>query len=224
MSQDKIFYEYESDSWFTRNKDVIVDDKRADHPLALIELSGLHPKRVLEVGASNGWRLDFIQKKYGATCVGIDPSEKAVEDGNKRYGGRIKMIRGLASEIPLKEQFDLVIIHLVFHWIPRDKLLPAINEIDKCLEDGGNLIVGDFDPDFATKTKYHHLPAEDIYTYKHDYASMFTSTGLYREVARLAYDHKTHLVEPAVSSNDRVFDALLHKSLSDYYYLGDRGR
>ncbi len=223
MSQDKIFLEYESDSWFTRNKDVIVDDKRADHPLTLLELSGVKPKRVLEIGASNGWRLDLIEKRYGATCVGVEPSEKAVADGNARYEGRVKMVRGVASDIPLEEEFDLVIIHLVFHWVPREKLMKALSEVDRMVKDGGNLIVGDFDPDFATKTRYHHLPDEDIYTYKHDYASMFTATGLYREVARLTYDHKTHLIDPAAAANDRAFDTLLHKSLSDYYFLGDRG-
>lgn len=223
MSQENIFIKSESDSWFSRNKDLIVADKRTDHVLKLMEMYQLKPKKVLEVGASNGFRLDQIAQITGATCIGVEPSAKAVADGNKRYK-EITMKRGTASEIPLKEKFDLVIVNLVLHWVSREKLLLAISEIDRCVKDGGYLIVGDFDPDFPTKTKYHHLPKEEIYTYKLDYAGLFSASALYREVGTLTYHHDTHQYNPDTSANDRGVVTLLRKSLDEFYYLGKKGK
>ena len=46
---------------------------------------GIKPKKVFEIRASNGWRLDRIVQTYGAKCIGIEPSAKAVADGNRCY-------------------------------------------------------------------------------------------------------------------------------------------
>ena len=115
-------------------------------------------------------------------------------------------------------------MNFVFHWVPREKLFSAFSEVDRLVADGGYLLVGDFNPDEPTRTKYHHLPKEEIYTYKQDYAETFVKSALYRAVAKITYDHDNHRYDPSTKSNDRGVTTLLRKSLSGYYSLGERGK
>ena len=87
----------------------------------------------LDIGAGTG---DFlvVAKNDGWQTTGIEPSAKAVADGNKRYK-KIKMIRGVATDLPLKGKFDLVIVNFVLHWIPREKFFLALAEIDRMVAD-----------------------------------------------------------------------------------------
>lgn len=223
MSQDDIFFKGEGDRWFVRNRDALYENARPDAPLTLLELYDLKPKKVLEVGASNGWRLALIAEKYGAKCIGIEPSAKAVADGNKKFK-RIRMKRGRASSITLKEQFDLVIVNFVLHWVSRKELLKAIAEIDRCVKDGGHVIVGDFSPDHPSRVPYHHLPDKKVFTYKQDYAAIFTATALYGSVASLTFGHDDHALKSDVPGKDRGIATLLRKSLTDYYIPDERGK
>lgn len=216
MKQEDIFSNSEGNKWYERNSGVLSSEaKRVDLPLKLIKMYGLKPKKVLEIGCSNGWRLQEIATQYGAKCVGIEPSTVALKAGAKQFP-KVAFKRGLASNIPTKDTFDLVIVNFVLHWVSRELLLASIKEIDRTVADGGYLIIGDFAPDSPARTRYHHLPDEDVWTYKMDYARAFTATALYGEVARLTFDHDNHLLESATS--DRRGDAvLLKKSLSLYY-------
>lgn len=216
MLQDKIFLEKEGDNWFGRNKKKIRENRRPDPALLLLDQYDLKPKKVLEVGASNGWRLALIEERYQSKCIGIEPSKKAVADGKKSYPN-VDLRRGLASKIPLKEKFDLVVVNYVLHWISREELLRSVAEIDRMVNDGGYLIIGDFLPDHPTKVPYHHLPKEKVYTYKQDYAELFSATSLYRIVAKQTFRTDEHTFVPDVSSGDRAVATLFKKSLTDYY-------
>ena len=58
------------------------------------------PHGVLEIGCSNGWRLEAIREKYGCDCLGIDPA-----DSQFPY-----IFKGTADSLPYPDnQFDLVI-------------------------------------------------------------------------------------------------------------------
>ena len=64
-NQNKIFYDYEADSYYNRNKDDILKlDALHDVPIRILELYKIKPKKVLEIGCANGYRLDFIEKKW----------------------------------------------------------------------------------------------------------------------------------------------------------------
>lgn len=216
MIQDKIFFKKEGDNWFERNRELVRANNLLDPALWLIEQYRLKPKRVLEIGASNGWRLAIIADKYKSKCVGVEPSAKAVKDGTKNFP-KITLRRGLASDIPVKEKFDVVIINYVMHWISREELLKSVAEIDRMVADGGYLIIGDFAPDHPTKTTYHHLPKENVSTFKLDYAGIFTSTALYSVVSQMTFNHADHDFIPHAKGEHRGVVTLLRKSLGDFY-------
>ena len=135
-TQDKIFLESEGDKWYKRNKMALKAGK-SDIPMMLMELYDIEPTRVLEVGASNGYRLAEIYKKYGCEVYGLEPSKDAIEEGGNKYGF-IKFQRNTAENMEYKKQFfDLIILNSVFHWIDRETLLMSIGNIDRTLQWGG---------------------------------------------------------------------------------------
>lgn len=219
--QDQIFLKKEGDGWFKRNLNVLGDS--FDVPSYLIELYNLKPKKVLEIGCSNGWRLAKIGDKSGAECFGLEPSLKAIKDGQRKYP-KIKFKRGLASLLPFKEKFDLVIINFVLHWVDRGSLLKTIAEIDRVLSKNGFLIIGDFLPDYPVRNHYHHLPKQKVYTYKQDYAEIFTSSRLYGLVAKTIFNHGNKAGFSLAKSQDQCVCCLLRKMPDRLYFINSKFR
>ena len=215
--QDRIFATSEGDRWFRRNVAALERfDPATDLPMRLLALYDLRPRRVVEVGASNGTRLAVIRARYGSEVVAVEPSAAAAEDGRSRHGG-VKFVRATADALPFRVVFDVVIVNFVFHWIDRANLLRAMSEIDHVLVDGGFLIIGDFRPFGNQRVRYHHLPDEEVFTYKQDYAAVFTGSGLYQPVCSLTADHASGDLLPAVDGHHRIGVALLRKRLTSYY-------
>jgi len=217
-TQDEIFKEFEGDRWFDRNKDRIGTEESlsSDLPIKLIELYDLKPKKCIELGCSNGWRLNEIYKRIRCECIGIEPSKKAVEEGRKKFKN-IQFFNSTADSVPLDdESVDLVIINFVFHWISRKTLLKTVYEIDRILKNNGYLIIGDLYPDYPTKVKYHHLPDENVFTFKQNYVEIFISTSCYKMIAFLSEHHENHELTTDANSNSRMMAALLQKDINLY--------
>ena len=211
--QEKIFLK-EGDNWFERNIEHL---KKSDDIITyLIDLYNLTPSRVFELGSSNGYRLAKIREKYKSYVVGLDPSVRACLNGKRNFS--VDLIRGVGTKIPLKNRtFDLVIVNSVLHWIDRINLLKVISELDRMLKNDGHIIIGDFYPDsLFLKVKYHHLQDKDIFTYKQDYSSILTSSGIYTQIAKLTYDIKDRKFKPKVDMNWKFSVALLQKNLDRY--------
>ena len=219
-SQDQIFATFEGDRWFERNKAALNRfDPEADFPLKLMELYGLCPRSVLEIGAANGYRLAAISGRYGAKVVAVEPSAGAILDGKTRFPF-VEFVRGVVYAIPLQELFDLIIVNFVFHWIDRINLLRSIAEIDRLLVNGGFLIIGDFYPCNFVKVRYHHLPEQEVYTYKQNYAATFLASGLYHPVGLLTGDHSSRALTGEAFEDDRSGGWLLRKMLKEHYTEG----
>lgn len=219
MNQDLIFKKKEGDNWFIRNKQALLQkDCKNDWPLRLIVKNKIKPKRVLEIGASNGWRLAEIYKRYRSRCLGIEPSQKAIREGRKMYPN-VYFRQGLMNNLPIKnnEKFDLVIIHFVLHWVDRKTLFDSIKEANRVLKENGYLIITDFLPDRPTKVFYHHLPKEKVFTYKLDYAKVFLSSGLYRKQDRVIFHHNSLKSSKNVPLAERAACYLLQK-ISQYQF------
>ncbi|MEM3364391.1 MAG: hypothetical protein QXS93_02680 [Candidatus Micrarchaeia archaeon] len=66
-AQDNIFKSTEADNWFVRNKDkLFIRTEDNDPIMKAIEIINIKPKKVIEIGAANGYRLSFINKS--TTC------------------------------------------------------------------------------------------------------------------------------------------------------------
>lgn len=217
FNQDQVFAAYEGDNWFERNHDIWNNfSPEADLPSKLIEFYQLHPRSVLEVGAATGYRLAMISERYKARVVAVEPSTEAIIYGKTKFP-HVKFVRAEASNIPLREMFDLIIVNFVFHWVDRMNILRSIAEIDRLLEDGGYLIIGDFLPSNQTKVRYHHLKDQQVYTYKQNYAATYLASGLYHAVCLMTGGHTNKAFLGEASERDRVGVWLLRKMLKNHY-------
>jgi SAM-dependent methyltransferase len=217
MLQRETFSSSEADRWFTRNQAALADRVPGnDLPLKLLEMYQLSPRRVLEIGAANGWRLAEIARQGNASrLVAVEPSTAAIEDGTRRFPG-IEFRQGLVTATGLQEQFDLVIVHYVLHWVDRGELLQAVAEVDRLVADDGYLLIGDFSPDALTRVPYHHRPDLPLYTWKQPYGALWLASGLYTEIAMLTNHHGAGL-EAAVADRDRGALWLMRKRGADRY-------
>jgi trans-aconitate methyltransferase len=219
MLQDEVFSRSEGDSWFGRNRDALqACDPDVDLPLRLLQLYGLRPLSVLEVGAANGARLAAIHRMTGARTLAVEPSAQAIQDGHANFPF-VTFVRGTVDAVPLHESYDLVIVNFVFHWVDRLTLFRSVAEVDRLVCDGGFLIVGDFQPANRLRVPYHHLQDGGIYTYKQDYAEQFRSSGLYHPVGMLTAHHATKQLDPNVAENERIGAWLLRKDLRSHYFV-----
>jgi SAM-dependent methyltransferase len=173
----------------------------------------------LELGCSNGWRLGRLREAFGKhrRYVGVDPSFEALALGKSEQPG-VEFHRGMLSDVPLRDRFGIVIVNFVLHWVDRSSLARSVAEIDRLVEDGGYLLIGDFFPDFQQKRAYHHLPGGGIYTFKQDYPKAFTALGTYGELVRISHEHAGAAdAYASVGSDERAVCCLLRKSLVGYY-------
>ena len=216
-SQDNVFLNSEGDNWFKRNATSLVGTHEGDFVINLIQLYNIAPKKVLEIGASNGWRLNEINRIYGCNCVAVEPSELAIKAGEEKYPN-IEFHKAVANELPFDndQKFDLVIFNFVFHWIGREQLFKSVSEIDRVLSDGGFLIIGDFMPDSPNKVNYHHIKDQQMWTYKQDYARLFTCSNVYKLIGFITGHHETKKFDPFVDHKSRMAATLLKKDYDNY--------
>jgi SAM-dependent methyltransferase len=180
--------------------------------LTLITITGIIPENVLEIGSSNGYRLSEIHKKYACHVTAVEPSQSAIEDGKAQFTD-VTFLRGTASHIPIADdfQFDLVIVHFVFHWIDRSMLLRSVAEIDRMLKSDGHIIIGDFHPLYPQRVAYHHLPESNVWTYKQSYADIFLASNMYQVIASFDFDHNTQEIRTSIPFSNRGHVVMIQK-------------
>lgn len=143
---------------------------------------------VLELGSSNGFRLNTLKKLFPTidVAVGVDPSKLAVQDGKERYG--LEMYENNIVDFEFDDyQFDLVIVNFVYYWVDRKNILKAVANTDSFVKDKGYLVIGDFLPNFPQRVNYHHTD-EEVYTYKLNYPRIFESTNNYKKIFETTFN------------------------------------
>lgn len=222
--QDMIFKSCEGDRWFERNREYLVEERK-DTVVEILRKMNLNPTSIAEVGCSNGWRLEQLRKRCfpEAYYCGFEPSLEAVKAGRKEFP-LIKFTQASLAEMESERKFDILICNGVLCWVDREMLLLSICKIDRMLNDGGIIILGDFSPNSNQCRRYHHLKDEKIYTYKQDYAAMFIASGLYKEVLQytLDYENWNGNIFDSIDlflSDERWSYSVLKKQSKNEYYL-----
>lgn len=173
--QKELFASAEGDHYYERNRtklDVLRKGASNDAVVRVLTAISMEPRSILEIGCSNGWRLDVLRERYSATCSGIDPSQKAIEDGTRSFPG-LDLRQGVADQLPYPDAgFDLVIFGFCLYLCDRRDLFRIAAEADRVLADEGHLAIFDFHPPFSYRKAYAHCAG--VFTYKMDYAGLFT--------------------------------------------------
>ena len=191
MRQREIFSRWEGDGYFGRNAvtpDRLEQAAERDPVLQILADGGVEARRVLEVGASNGWRLACLsQRRPETVCVGVEPSLAAVTEGARHFPD-VSLVRGTAERLPFESgRFDLVILGFFLYLCDRDDLFRVAAETDRVLARNGFVVVFDFCPSRPHRNSYRHRP--DVYSYKMDYAQMFLWNPVFRQVQEKRMPH-----------------------------------
>ena len=175
MRQKQVFLESEGDRYFDRNAHMKASPD--DPVIAAVDTIGRAPKRILEIGCSNGWRLRHFLES-GAHCAGIDPSEKAIGSGD---GMDLRV--GTADELPFEtNSFDLVIFGFCLYLVDPVLHFKSVAEADRVLSDGGMIAIYDFIPSIHYFNDYSHLAG--VRSYKMEFAKYFLANPAYSLVHR----------------------------------------
>lgn len=176
--QSSVFYGGEGDAWYDRNKDAVLN------PIVVRELTSIKssPKTIVEMGCSHGRYLYEMSKHYGDKChyIGYDPSAAAVYNGKQLYPnldlrlGASRAFYGLPA--------DIIVFGFCLYLVDREDIFSIVNDADWCLSNGGHIVIHDFDPEHPHKVPYHHK--DGIWSYKMDYASLWTANPVYRLLSK----------------------------------------
>ncbi len=110
-------------------------------------VSDIIGKNILVIGAGKGGELTLLNQLTGAKIIGVEPHEynvmharELVEKENKNE--EIKIIRGIAEELPFPDQFFSCVYscEAAFHFEDKKAF---IEEAHRVLKDGGVFIIGD---------------------------------------------------------------------------------
>src|SRR5216684_6282436 len=162
MKQQVAFWSGEADAWFERN----LNKEPSYDVISAYRSINAKPKKILEIGCGRGIYLHMLKAHFECECVGVDPSEKAIEHG-KRYFPELKLYRSSAEtayHMFRGEQFDILIFGFCLYVLDREDLFSTVAFADALLADGGYLAIHDFDPESPKKVPYHHK--DGLFTYK----------------------------------------------------------
>jgi hypothetical protein len=169
MKQSRVFALGEGAEWLKRNEAKLTG--KNDPVLQALEVYNIKPKRAVEIGCSNGWRLAIIEQRYDCEVEGIDPCYISTRGQSK-----VQVWAGTADKLSHHFSPNLADL-LIYGWClylcdPEDYFEIAF-EGDQVLQDGGFLIVHDFTPAAAHRVPYKHKPG--LFSYHYDFANLWLS-------------------------------------------------
>ena len=177
MGQEAIFLESEGDAWHVRNKDKPYNNDRNEIIATIVP----KVKSVLEVGCGDGRYLSGLGDLYGAKCTGIDISCAAIDSGRKLFP-ETDFILGSAQYRYLETEYEMVIYGFCLYVCDPASLHHIAHLGDRSLQDGGHLVIHDFDPEYPHKVPYHHVPG--LFSYKMDYSKLWLANPAYSLVSK----------------------------------------
>ena len=95
----------------------------------------------------------------------------------------------------------------------RKDLFKITYEIDRVLSDESCIFILDFNTSFPYKNKYKHC--EGVYSYKMDYAKMFTWNPIYSIICHSSFSHGYEY--KFNNADDRIAITVLHQNVNQSY-------
>jgi ubiquinone/menaquinone biosynthesis C-methylase UbiE len=185
VKQKAVFSEGEGDAWFERNRTKL--GSRPDEVEWAIESLQILPHRILEIGCSNGYRLEKLRMRFAAECVGVDPSEQAIANGKSSYPG-LSLNVGTADALEFDNlAFDVVIFGYCLYLCDPSDYFRIATEADRVLANPGWLVILDFFTKSPRRRPYVHR--EGVYSHKMEFSRLFTANPAYRLLARRYCEH-----------------------------------
>lgn len=167
MKQSQIFLKGEGAAWLRRNENKL--GQKDDPVLLAMEKYQLKPRCVLEIGCSNGWRLDILHRVWRCRVEGVDPyAAPGIET-------LVQVWQGTADNLIYSEtnSFDTVIYGWCLYLCDPEDYFRVAMEGDRVLKDDGFLIIYDFFSDYPYKNKYKHKSG--LFSHKMDFAKLWLS-------------------------------------------------
>ncbi|MBC9915362.1 class I SAM-dependent methyltransferase [Chitinophaga varians] len=120
-------------------------------------LPPLQNKRVLDLGCGFGWHCRYVMEQQAASVIGMDLSEKMLEQARLRNGGPgITYLREAMEDIDFPPgSFDVVLSSLALHYSEHYDLI--CRKIFDCLSAGGHFVFSTEHPVFTA------IAAQDWY-------------------------------------------------------------
>jgi len=178
MRQVATFLGGEGDAWFKRNLEAPLN------PIVVNTLTSIDskPKLIVEVGCGYGRYLNEMQKKYDCRCIGYDPSSSAIHHGKNSYP-KLELHVG-ASESFWGLKIDIIVFGFCLYLVDRNDLFRIVGLADQCLNDGGHIVIHDFDVLHPEVIPYHHKAG--VFSYKMDYPGLWLANPAYSLVSARA--------------------------------------
>ncbi len=97
----------------------------------------LHGKCVLDLGCGYGWHCKFAEEQGASSVLGIDLSQKMIEEAKKRNCGNriVYRVCGITEYEYPENAWDCVISNLALHYI--EDLEPVFQKVFRTLKQGG---------------------------------------------------------------------------------------
>ena len=107
-----------------------------------VQLCGLSPwDAVLDLGCGRGATVNYLCNTHRIRTIGIDPSEKLIEDARKRYGFA-DFLTGRGEDLPFESEcFTCVFAECTLSLM--ENLNRVLKETFRVLKGGGRLVVTD---------------------------------------------------------------------------------
>lgn len=213
--QTDAFARGEADAYFARNH---ADEAALDRDDPLFDvLSELEPApaRWLEVGCSDGARLERLRRLHGdgvGSYAGLDPSARAIAAGRERFP-QVSLQVATADALPFHaNSFDVVVFGFCLYLCDRADLFRIAAECDRVLDGDGLVVVYDFHREAPHANPYAHAPG--LHSYKMDHARLFTWNPAYGIV-----DRRRSPYPP----DDEVAVTVLRRSISRAWHPAPHG-
>jgi trans-aconitate methyltransferase len=170
----------DADLWYYRNKDKFLDID-TDPIMKMISKLTIEPTCAIEFGCSDGYRLNWINKSFGSLCAGVEISDAAIRNGEKKYPDIFFLKSHIRHANLTHFRADLLIFGFCLYLVKPEHLTQVVWIADKVLEEGGHIIIWDYYSEKQFFRRYKHN--EKVMENHMDYSSMFSWHPHYNIVA-----------------------------------------